>query len=155
MSYIFKKAAVLSIVVLSFSALGLLALPDDSSTFVGGKKCKKCHIKQHKTWADTKHANSFHCIEGDDMKKPDCIRCHTTGYGMGGFVSMEETPHLVNIQCEQCHGKGSEHVTVMTKLRKEKVDKAEYPEDKLINRKPSGCSECHNPHKKHAKIEKK
>jgi predicted CXXCH cytochrome family protein len=28
---------------------------------------------------------------------------------MGGFMSMSETPNLVNIQCEACHGNSAQH----------------------------------------------
>ena len=46
----------------------------------------------------------------------DCLRCHTTGYGKpGGFKSLEETPKLINVQCEGCHGPGGEFSAFMKK----------------------------------------
>ncbi len=142
-------------------AIGLFAAPKAGpaeSPYVGEKKCKKCHIKQHKTWRDTKHAKAFTYLDAEAQKDPECIKCHTTGFGKGGFVSAEASGHLQNVQCEQCHGTGADHTTLMNKLKKDKVEKTEYPKEKNINRKPSGCSDCHNPHKKHKKhkeVEKK
>jgi len=149
---------ILVIVCAATAALGVFASHDESSieaTFVGEKKCKKCHIKQHKTWRDTGHATAFDCLEGEDQNDPKCVKCHTTGYDMGGFASVEESGHLLNVQCEQCHGPGSIHTELMSKLKKEKVEKDKYPKEKQINRIPTGCTKCHNPHIKHAPVEKK
>ena len=44
-----------------------------------------------------------------------CLPCHTTGYGQpGGFVSVGETPHMKDIQCEACHGPAGLHVKART-----------------------------------------
>jgi hypothetical protein len=130
------------------------AQDDGGAKYLGEKTCRKCHIKEYKTWKDTNHAKAFSYLTDDQKKDPECIQCHTTGHGSGGFVSMDATPELENVQCEQCHGSGSEHVPMMEKLKKDKVDKSEYPEDKHINPTPTGCTKCHNPHKKHAPVEK-
>jgi hypothetical protein len=38
------------------------------------------------------------------------VPCHVTGRGQpGGFVDPEATPHLVDVQCEVCHGPGGGH----------------------------------------------
>ena len=121
--------------------------------WVGMKKCKKCHIKQYKTWADTKHAKAFEVLKEKYQKDAECLKCHTTGMGQGGFVSAEETPQFEGVQCEQCHGPGGDHIPLMTKLKKDKTPKDQYPKDKHINRTPSGCTRCHNPHKKHKPVE--
>ncbi|MCP3964562.1 MAG: hypothetical protein GY719_42580, partial [bacterium] len=71
--------------------------------FVGTKKCKKCHLKEYKSWAETKMAKTFEVLKpeiraeakvaaGLDPAKDystdaTCLPCHTTGYGKeGGFV---------------------------------------------------------------------
>jgi len=41
---------------------------------------------------------------------PDCIPCHVLGYSQpGGFVNGTMSPHLTNVQCENCHGMGTQH----------------------------------------------
>jgi hypothetical protein len=105
--------------------LPVLVIAQDYS-YVGTKNCKKCHIKQFKSWADTKMAKAFEILKpgeraeakktaGLDPEKDyttdgECLLCHTTGYGQpGGFVSVEKTPELLGVSCEMCHGAGSEY----------------------------------------------
>jgi hypothetical protein len=100
---------------------------DHEYSYVGTRKCKICHIKQAKSWAKTKMANAYDLLkpgvraeqktkvgleaEKDYTTDAECLPCHTTGYGKkGGFVSLEETPQLVGVSCEMCHGAGSEYI---------------------------------------------
>jgi hypothetical protein len=95
----------------------------DKWEYVGSKKCKMCHLKQYKTWKETRMAQSFEILKpgarAEAKKKagfdPDkdyttdktCLPCHTTGYGKpGGFVSIEKTPAMAGVGCEVCHGPG-------------------------------------------------
>jgi hypothetical protein len=65
----------------------------------------------------------------------DCARCHTTGYrpegnhdGLPGAVG---TWQADGVQCERCHGNGSQHVD------------APYDVDMPIDRSAELCGECH------------
>jgi len=155
----FKIVSVIIALCLGSVALCLFAAPKtgpaQETSFVSEKKCKKCHIKQHKTWRATKHAKTFECLDAEHQKDPKCLKCHTSGFEMGGFVSVEESGHLLNVQCEQCHGPGSTHFDLMSQLKKDKVEKEEYPKEKKIDRTPTGCTKCHNPHVKHEHVKKK
>ncbi len=80
--------------------------------FVGSSACKDCHQQAWQTWQSAKHAHGLETLEalGRD-KNPECLACHTVGYGFEtGFVARETTPDLAGIGCESCHGVGSEHV---------------------------------------------
>jgi len=81
------------------------------SPFAGEEQCKTCHAAQHKVWQESQHAIAFEDLEG--VKKsfdPECIQCHTVGFNVeGGFVDINITPHLMNVQCENCHGAGKAH----------------------------------------------
>lgn len=123
-----KYSFILILVVLSFTGTiwSWQANEQQEYGFIGTKACKKCHIKQFKSWAETKMAKAFELLEpgvraeakkktGLDPEKdysqdPECLPCHTTGYSrVGGFVSLEKTPQLVGVSCEMCHGAGSEY----------------------------------------------
>ena len=132
---------------------GLIAVAGvpDEAEYVGSKKCKLCHLKETKTWKATKHANNFEVLEGEERSNPDCVKCHTTGYGKpGGFVSEEDTPNLTSTGCEACHGAGSEHAAAAKKAGSSK------DWDKMIDKTPkNACISCHNPHVRQGERAKK
>jgi 2',3'-cyclic-nucleotide 2'-phosphodiesterase (5'-nucleotidase family) len=80
--------------------------------FVGAEACKDCHDEAYATWRNSHHAKAFSALE--DVNKsfdPDCLQCHTVGFNKpGGFIDMDVTPSLINVQCESCHGAAREHV---------------------------------------------
>jgi 2',3'-cyclic-nucleotide 2'-phosphodiesterase (5'-nucleotidase family) len=79
--------------------------------YLGSAVCMRCHEDQAEQWQTTPHAHAWQTLI--DAKKdatPDCIPCHVVGYQKsGGFVSGVETPALSNVQCENCHGMGTQH----------------------------------------------
>ncbi|HOJ59068.1 MAG TPA: cytochrome c family protein [bacterium] len=109
--------------------------------FVGANKCKMCHnLKKfgmfHDDWMQTKHAKAMDVLNEDEKKNPECLKCHTTGYGKpGGFVSLEKTPALAGVQCEMCHGPGQEHIK--SKRGGTVIPHAWEPEEET-------CVKCHN-----------
>jgi hypothetical protein len=84
--------------------------------YVGMEKCMQCHPEYVKTYSEWKYSRNFRILEMRGKEHdPQCVSCHTTGYGQpGGFVSVEETPHMKNVQCEACHGPASLHVKAPT-----------------------------------------
>lgn len=133
------------------------------ATYVGGKKCKKCHIKQNKTWKKTKHATTWDLLaeeyrndEATDEGGKKCVSCHMTGYGMpGGPENMQAglDTGLEGTQCEGCHGPGSNHI----ELANEHKDADPIPDvvKQAINRVPQNtCVGCHNPHVSHEQYKK-
>jgi len=130
--------------------------------FVGPEICKECHEEQYDSWRGTRMANSFDVLlPGEKIEEkqmvgldPDfdysgegaCLPCHTTGYGLvGGFVSIEETPEMVGVSCEACHGHGGAYVNTVMDPRDPsfRTDEARdagliYPPSEVV------CRECHN-----------
>lgn len=81
-----------------------------TAKYVGVETCRVCHIDQHRQWAQTRHARAFDLLEiAGQAQNPECLSCHTTGYRRGGFRDAAATPGLKGVQCEACHGPGSEH----------------------------------------------
>jgi hypothetical protein len=110
----------------------------DEPTYVTNKKCKPCHGKQTKSWQETKMAKAFDLLKPEEQGKAECLICHTTGYGKeGGFKRLEETPTMVGVQCEGCHGPGSVYYRVMK-------DKEKRVAGGLWEQNEAVCQTCHN-----------
>ncbi len=107
--------------------------------YVGMEKCKNCHAEHVKTYSEWKYSRNFRILEmrGRD-RDPECLPCHTTGYGKpGGFVDIETTPDMKNVQCETCHGPASLHVDAPT-----------VEEHQMTLTIPKNvCTTCHYQHK--------
>jgi mono/diheme cytochrome c family protein len=155
-----KKIMSLLLPMTIFAIILIMTGTVNGAEYVGVKKCKACHIKQFKSWKETSMATSFENLKpgakGDAKKKagldPDkdyttdanCLRCHTTGYGKpGGFKNLEETPKLINVQCESCHGPGGDFSKVMKKDKKFKLADVVSAGLILPNEKINNCMECH------------
>lgn len=128
--------------------------PTAGATYLGANACKKCHIKEHRTWKKMAHANAFENLpEKYHGEKNDegqaCISCHVTGYGQGdrgGFVDLATSGELTGVQCEACHGPGSKHRDAGQKVLNEKRKSFNEGEATFIVKKTTNCSNCHNPH---------
>jgi hypothetical protein len=73
-----------------------------------------CHVEAFNVYTRTGHAAAFRTLSSQFMQRDEeCIACHVTGYlQRGGYTGMRRqgTPvDLVDVQCEACHGPGSEH----------------------------------------------
>jgi 2',3'-cyclic-nucleotide 2'-phosphodiesterase (5'-nucleotidase family) len=88
------------------------AQADGQTPFVGAEACKECHDDAYAIWSNSHHSKAFSALE--DVNKsfdPDCLQCHTVGFNKpGGFIDMDATATLINVQCESCHGASREHV---------------------------------------------
>jgi hypothetical protein len=87
--------------------------PPAGTTYAGISKCTECHQLFEKSWKETRHAGAFSSLENvGKSADPECLLCHTVGFGEeGGFFTIESTPELANVQCEECHGLNREHLT--------------------------------------------
>lgn len=152
-------------IVVSVAAALFFSLPvaAQDHAYIGTKNCRKCHIKQWKSWSETKMAQAFEALKpgtvaerkaelGLDPQKdyttdPECVRCHVTGYGKeGGFISIEETPDLAGIGCEMCHGPGGTYTQdgYMT-LQNKEYKRADLIAVGLISPPTEAqCRQCHN-----------
>jgi hypothetical protein len=91
--------------------------------------CKECHAAAYGVWSGSRHSHAYDALiqcgrpiaqrerKGEEplligrQFDPDCVKCHTTGYGYkSGFKNETESKHLRGNQCENCHGPASLHV---------------------------------------------
>lgn len=84
----------------------------DGLSYVGSFTCGICHKMIYDHWYKTRHGISYNTIvDSGHRYDPECIKCHTTGYGdTSGFLNYEKNQNLINVGCESCHGAGSKHV---------------------------------------------
>ena len=113
--------------------------------FISGAKCKMCHKiakggEVWQMWEATSHANAFETL-GEDKENPECLRCHTTGFGAGGYETGQEDVDFTGVQCEACHGAGADYK--MSHSKEEKREMA-YAEQGLVKPNEETCLQCHN-----------
>jgi hypothetical protein len=135
----------------------------DEHAYVGSNKCRKCHLKEYKSWAATKMATSFDLLkpgERAEQKKAagldpnkdytadaECLPCHTTGYGeSSGFADIKSTPDLAGVGCETCHGAAETYIQDQYMSLKNK----EYKREEVVavgmveQVTAEKCTMCHN-----------
>jgi formate-dependent nitrite reductase cytochrome c552 subunit len=139
--------------------------------YVGSKKCKMCHLPEHKSWAKTRMGRALETLmpgkgveikekfelsaHKDYSKDASCLKCHTTGYEKpGGYAipdpkdrkAVRKARDLEGVGCESCHGPGSEYVKIF-----EEIDRLQRPyrveelhAAGLRKIEEATCLECHN-----------
>ncbi len=87
-------------------------MASDKYSFATNFKCRLCHRDFFIGRKQDQHDHAFAMVQqAGHGESEQCLGCHTTGYGIrGGFTSPIFTPRLANVQCEGCHGPGSEHI---------------------------------------------
>ena len=152
----------LTILVLLFAWLAPTRAAEEHS-YIGSNNCRKCHIKEWRSWSETKMAKAFDVLKpgeraeaktkaGLDPNKDyttdaSCVKCHVTGFGKpGGFVDLKTTPELVGVGCEMCHGAGGTYTQdgYMT-LQNREYKKADLVKVGLVGEvTKEQCVTCHN-----------
>lgn len=101
--------------------------------YIGEENCV-CHSAMQTSWAETGHANAWETLMSSDYAASYCFPCHTVGYeGENGNSGYDEAPiaKFENVQCENCHGAGSDHYDTQD------------PADISSNLTPEECATCH------------
>jgi hypothetical protein len=90
------------------------AINSGDYNYVGNSKCRLCHTNFFIAIKNDPHDHAMESlVSSENEKNPHCLRCHSTGHGTPtGFVDMEKTPRLANVQCEGCHGPGNVHIAL-------------------------------------------
>lgn len=157
--------------VVAAAAVAVVPTVTSEYEYVGSSKCKKCHIKSHKSWKKTKMALSLELLkpgQASEAKRKfnldpakdystdeKCLACHTTGFGKpGGYAvpnpankkAVKKAKKLAGVGCESCHGPGSAYIKVFDEImkskRKYKVE--ELHAVGLAKIDASTCTTCHN-----------
>ncbi len=129
--------------------------------YVGVDKCAgMCHKgdakgRQLEIWQDSKHSQAFKNLQTPEADKiaqdkgfttpaaetPQCIKCHVLGKDIDATELEDTFDKTQGVQCETCHGPGSEYkkITIMK-------DKQKAMDNGLIihTEKEAFCVTCHN-----------
>ncbi|MDO8663114.1 MAG: cytochrome c family protein [Candidatus Omnitrophota bacterium] len=151
-----KKLVVVATVSV-LAAAGLL-FAEANHKYVGIKKCSMCHKSESKgnqygQWLSTKHAKAYETlatpaaqetgqkagVTGNPQEAPQCLKCHITGYGQDASLFEAGFAKVDGVQCESCHGAGSDYMPIAVMK-----DKAKAIEAGLIMPAKEGCVKCHN-----------
>ena len=79
--------------------------------FVGADMCVRCHAAEGDQWKKTAHARAWATlVDRQKSSTPDCVPCHVVGYKQpGGYGANTTGQNMTNVQCESCHGMGTQH----------------------------------------------
>ncbi len=110
--------------------------------YVGAQACKACHMgekngKIWETYLESPHAKAFEKLPEASRANAACLGCHTTGHGKE-IAKGKTAADLQGVQCEACHGPGSEYKTLaVMKSQEQSLAKG------LIIPNEKVCAGCH------------
>ena len=162
MKKVIVSAAILVCVSLFFilSATSVNSNISGDFKYVGVSKCMTCHKseasgKQYDIWKGSKHSNAWNSLLSDAADKiakdkgfstkasetPQCIKCHVLGKDIDPSELSDTFKKEDGVQCESCHGAGSEYKTLSIMKDKQKaIDNGLI----IHNEKEKFCTTCHN-----------
>jgi hypothetical protein len=128
--------------------------------FVGTSQCKMCHQgekkgDQYKIWEGSKHAQAFKALESADAKKiaeknglkkaaaesPECLACHVGATADAALID-KKFDMKQGVQCESCHGAGSDYKAMPVMKDKAKAFAAGLVDTEKLGEKL--CTKCHS-----------
>ena len=152
-----KKSVEVAVIV---ALVLFLAMPSVAQhKYVGVTMCSACHKtekqgKQFDIWKSSKHATAFKTLEtprAEEIAKakglkvkaseaPECLTCHITGFGVDKALTAALKPQD-GVQCESCHGAGSDYKAIPVMKDKAKAVAAGLM---IAKDDPKLCTKCHN-----------
>jgi hypothetical protein len=148
-----------TLIILSFLPFYSI-MAQQTHGYVGVETCGMCHKtekqgNQLSIWKGSKHSKAFLSLQtekADQVAKekgfttkaadtPECLKCHVSGYNIDKSLVGEKFKMEDGVQCETCHGPGSDY-----KSNKIMKDKQEAVKNglKLYEKPEEFCMGCHN-----------
>ncbi len=106
--------------------------------YVGQQECAGCHQNAHAINFSAAHTRAYERLTAKRAEfDPECLHCHTVGFGAkDGFTTLQRTPIMAGVQCENCHGRGGDHV----KAKRAKLN----TQSTFRPVTPNTCVKCHD-----------
>ncbi|MEE9553138.1 MAG: cytochrome c family protein [candidate division Zixibacteria bacterium] len=139
-----------------------------SAEYVGSQKCKMCHntkkdVQQFSIWQNSAHSGAYQTlssdlakefalkagVEGNPQEAGACLECHVTGYGSDSTMFAESFNIEDGIQCESCHGPGSEYKSIKIMSKSKYASQRDVQHELalkagLVVPEENICLKCHN-----------
>jgi nitrate/TMAO reductase-like tetraheme cytochrome c subunit len=128
--------------------------------YVGTSTCGMCHKSEKQgnqlsIWQGSKHAQAYLALKtekADNIAKekgfqtkavetPECLKCHASGYNVDASLKSEKFKVEDGVQCETCHGPGSDYKSMNIMKNKEEAIKNGL---KIYDKVEEFCITCHN-----------
>ncbi len=167
----YKMRVYLLILIMTLVISCLLLAHEESQkhpVYVGVKVCATCHQgkgmeHQFSKWLASKHARAYAVLSKPEAKKiaelsgipqepqesPMCLGCHATGAHVEEWERDETFFFQDGVQCEKCHGPGSEYMDAAIMMDRQAAEKAG-----LMMPTVSDCMGCHQVKGSHVAIHK-
>lgn len=131
---------------------------EQNGEFVGSVACQSCHEESYEVWKRSGHAKAWDTLKQADPPRdadPECISCHVIGWHptshfpyLGGFLDERETPKMLDVGCESCHGPGGNHVKAEMGTDKDyqaRMQKAvRVTKEEAETQAEKACQNCHD-----------
>ena len=121
---------------LGLALIGSASFPASEHAFVGSKNCRKCHLKQHRSWAKTKMAQAFESSQNTNLDRLfEDIRLVLTEEQMEAWPSYEirafrrRTLPMVNGQGMTVSGAGTDLIGLYEEHIEDEIEDAEVQEN--------------------------
>lgn len=84
---------------------------NSKATYVTSAACSRCHVGQYMKLVNSAHVHATDPLPGRSAEfELSCLECHATGARTATINGIAVLTGLRSVQCEQCHGPGSEHI---------------------------------------------
>ncbi|MFA3782388.1 multiheme c-type cytochrome [Melioribacteraceae bacterium 4301-Me] len=150
---------ILTVLLITFPQL---EFAQSKATYEGVQVCGMCHKsakqgEQLKIWQESAHAKAYKTLqtkEADEIAQKlhkkkavedaECLSCHVTGAGKDKSMFGSKFKIEDGVQCEACHGPGSEYKSM--KIMKDRAAAVKaglvlWKDEKEIEK---FCTTCHN-----------
>jgi hypothetical protein len=128
--------------------------------FIGAEKCGMCHKSdkqgnQLSIWQESKHSQAYFTLQTEKadriasekgfetpaVETPECLKCHASGYNVDESLLGKKFKVEDGVQCETCHGPGSEYKSKKVMQSREESIKNGL----IVHENPEDfCIGCHN-----------
>jgi hypothetical protein len=160
-----KNRAVLVLILVSVFSLSQIALSQQKPAhkYVGTKMCSACHRGEKKgnvfeIWLKSKHAQAYKVLETPEAAKvakekalkkpasqsPECLKCHVPTHNADKALLMTTFDPKDGVQCETCHGPGSDYKSIPVMKDRAKAVAAGLIFRETDKEIEEACKKCHN-----------